>query len=293
MQNAMDFEGMMRMLSALPLWVKQIIYTQLRIDLETTLSKRTLDMFGPDDLLQLLVPELTTVGNKELDHPSGYHSQDLLRFLHLCRQKKTIANIAILNYWTLDHTNNCLLQALNHQLVASPKSGTIKATIDYLAGNTRLGEYLVKINRLTMEQLDQALRTQKYIEESMGDKTGIANVLTNLGYIKKEDSEGILFLKEESMKPFEGFNAPSPVNGAAAAPHPTAPVASGVPKTPPVPVHYPRVGAPPPSPHGAPPAAASHQQSAPPLPPPGASGNFSPMPPPDSYPPPPAAPGRR
>ena len=91
MQNAMDFEGMMRMLSALPLWVKQIIYTQLRIDLETTLSKRTLDMFGPDDLLQLLVPELTTVGNKELDHPSGYHSQDLLRFLHLCRQKKTIA----------------------------------------------------------------------------------------------------------------------------------------------------------------------------------------------------------
>ena len=37
----------------------------------------------------------------------------------------------------------------------------------------------------------------------MGEQTGIADVLINLGYIKREDSEAILFLKEESRKPFQ------------------------------------------------------------------------------------------
>ena len=61
-----------------------------------------------------------------------------------------------------------------------------------LAGRTRLGEYLVKINRLSIEQLDQALRTQRYIEESMGERTGIANVLINLPMVGDERYTGIM-----------------------------------------------------------------------------------------------------
>ena len=54
------------------------------------------------------------------------------------------------------------------------------------------------MGRISVEQLDQALRTQQYIEESMHEHTGIANILINLGYITRQDTEGILFLKEES-----------------------------------------------------------------------------------------------
>ncbi len=212
------FDTLMQQLGSLPLWVKQVIYAQLRYELEATLSKSTLEAFGPEHTLQLWVPELTRSGQMELDRPSGQHEQGVLRLLHLARYKKNVVNMTILNNWSLEQCAIYLLTAVEKQLVSPSRSTIIMATVEYLANRTRLGEYLVKINRLSIEQLDQALRTQKYIEESMGERTGIANVLINLGYIKKEDSEGILFLKEESRKVFEGIQGLSP----SAVPNPQA-----------------------------------------------------------------------
>lgn len=200
------FDNMMQQLSGLPLWVKQVIYAQLRGELETSLSKATLEAFGPEHTLQLWVPELTRQGLQELERPSGQVEQGILRLLHLSRFKKNVLSITILNNWSLEHCSIFLLQAVAKELISPPRSMPISGTLDYLAGHIRLGEYLVKINRLTIEQLDQALRTQRAIEEAMGERTGIANILINLGYIKKEDSEAILFLKEESKKVFPGLN---------------------------------------------------------------------------------------
>lgn len=199
------FDTMMQQLSGLPLWVKQVIYAQLRSELESILSKATLEAFGPEHTLQLWIPEITHHGIQELEKPTGLIEQGILRLLHLSRFKKNVLSITILNNWSLEQASIFLLQAIDKELISPPRSMIIIGTIDYLASRTRLGEYLVKINRLTIEQLDQALRTQRAIEEAMGERTGIANVLINLGYIKKEDSEAILFLKEESKKPFPGL----------------------------------------------------------------------------------------
>jgi hypothetical protein len=199
------FDTLMQQLGSLPLWVKQVIYAQLRYELETTMSKSTIEAFGPEHTLQLWVPELTRTGATELERPTGQYEQGILRLLHLIRYRRNVVNITILNNWSLEQCCIFLMQGIEKELIVPPRSSIINATIEYLAGRTRLGEYLVKINRLTIEQLDQALRTQKYIEQSMDERTGIGNVLINLGYIKKEDSEGILFLKQESRKPFQGL----------------------------------------------------------------------------------------
>ncbi len=198
-----SFDFFIQQIRVMPLWVKQVIYAMLRLELESTLSKRTLDTFGYDDLMQLMVPEVTPLGQRELDQPNTQTSQGVLKLLQMAKHQKTVINIAIANSWTLEQCAVYLKEALDKQFINPPKSPVIRGTIDYLAGHTRLGEYLVKINRLTVEQLDQALRTQKYIEESMGERTGIANVLINLGFIHKVDSESILFLKEESKKPYQ------------------------------------------------------------------------------------------
>lgn len=200
-----QFDDLMVQLSALPLWVKQVIYAQMRQDLEATLSSQTLEAFGPEHTLQLWIPELTHLAHQELEKRSGQVDQSTLKMLYLARLNKNVLTITILNGWSLEQAAIFLLQAIQKELVAPPRSLVISGTIDYLAGRIRLGEYLVKINRLSLEQLDQGLRTQKAIEEAMGERTGIANVLINLGYIKKEDSEAILFLKNESKKPFPGL----------------------------------------------------------------------------------------
>jgi hypothetical protein len=197
------FDHLIQQLGSFPLWMKQVIYAQMKHDLESSMSKATLDAFSPEHTLQLWVPELTRQGQLELEKPTGQFEQGVLRLLYLTRFQKNVVNITILNNWSLEQTSQYLLQVISHELVVPPKSAVIMGTVEYLAGKTRLGEYLVKINRLTVEQLDQALRTQKAIQDAMGERTGIANVLINLGYIKREDSEGILFLKEESKKAFQ------------------------------------------------------------------------------------------
>lgn len=198
------FETLMRELSTLPMWIKQVIYAQLKLELEATMSKATLDTYDVENMLQLWLPDITRGGFQELERPTGTASQGLMKILHFSRFKKSVVNITILNNWSLEQCAIYLREGLDKELINRPKSGVILATIDYLAGKTRLGEYLVNINRVNPAELDQALRTQKYIQESMGERTGIANVLINLGYIHKQDSEGILFLKEESKKPYQG-----------------------------------------------------------------------------------------
>ena len=197
------FDLLMQQLGELPLWIKQVIYAQLRLELETTLSKATLDAFGPEHTLQLWIPELTHSGQHELERPSGMHDQNTLRLLHLCRFKKDVVFITILNNWSLEECAQILYYAIAKELILPPRSVIINSTIQFILGHIRLGEYLVKIERLTVEQLEQALHTQRAIEEAMGERTGIANVLINLGYIRKEDSEAILFLKEESKRNFQ------------------------------------------------------------------------------------------
>ena len=182
------FDTLMHQLSALPLWIKQVIYIQLRHDLEVALSRDTLKAFGPEHTLQLWIPELTRQGVAVLEDPDGRCEPDVMRLLRLVRLKRNVLSITILNNWSLEHSVHCLLRTIESQYVSPPRSVPMSGTIDYLAGRIRLGEYLVKINRISIEQLDQGLRTQRAIAEAMGEQTGIADVLINLGYIKREDS---------------------------------------------------------------------------------------------------------
>ena len=69
-----------------------------------------------------------------------------------------------------------------------------------MSGKIRLGEYFVKTNRINIEQLDEALRNQKQTEEAFGDRPGLAEILVNLNFLSKNDTEGILLLKEDCGK---------------------------------------------------------------------------------------------
>lgn len=200
------FDVLMKQLSTLPLWVKQVIYAQLQRELEISLSYTTLQTFTPEHTLQLWVPELNRHGVLEMEKHDQRPPAPVLKLLHWVRHHKNIITITIMNQWSLGECSDALAQAIDLRLIEPPVSMAVAGTIDYMAGRIRLGEYLVKISRLNIDQLDQALRTQRAIQEAMGERVGIANVLINLGYIKKEDSESILFLKEESRKAFHIAN---------------------------------------------------------------------------------------
>ena len=196
------FDLLMQQVSILPLWAKQVLYAMLQQELKASLSQSTLLSFSSEHMMQLWIPEVNRQAVAEYEKRQEALPGPLMRIMQMTRYKKTVVAMTVLSRWSLAQCAEVLALGLEKDVFVQPPSAIITATVNYLAGRTRLGEYLVQINRLTVEQLDQALRTQKTIEQSMGERVGIASVLINLGYIKKEDSESILFLKEESKKHF-------------------------------------------------------------------------------------------
>lgn len=185
----------------LPLWVKQVIYLELHKDLVEYFTNESLKSLTPEDTLAFYVPKVTAEGDQAL---LGMND-DIGKLLRDSKQGYTILDICLKHSLSLESCCSHVLEAIQSQWIHTPDSVKAMGTIEYMANNIRLGEYLVKMGRITKEQLEQALRTQQYIKEALQDHTGIANILINLGYITRQDTEGILFLKQESKKPLENL----------------------------------------------------------------------------------------
>ncbi|OGI03075.1 MAG: hypothetical protein A2Y25_10205 [Candidatus Melainabacteria bacterium GWF2_37_15] len=197
------FKLLIKEIFNLPVWIKQIIYIELKEEFDASPMKTYLNFVNKDTCLQLYVPKLTYAGKKELEKKSGKYSEETYNILEGAFQEHSIIETAIANNWSLFGCSKHFVNAINCELIVAPISPVIKGTALYMAGQIRLGEYFVKINKINIEQLDEALRTQKYMEDSIGDKPGLADVLVQLGFLTKEDTEGILLLKKDCLKYYE------------------------------------------------------------------------------------------
>lgn len=190
---------MMNQLKALPLWVKQVLYIGLQTEFRSYFASESLLDISQEDTLSLFIPQTTTKA-AECDNPTSLDPA-LRTILQAATQGLTVLDICLNHQWTLEQACLCLHGAIEENWIHPPESPKAYATLEYIASKIRLGEYLVKMGCITPQQLDQSLRTQIYIKEAMNEHTGIANIMINLGYITRKDTESILFLKEESKKP--------------------------------------------------------------------------------------------
>ena len=188
---------------SLPVWIKQIIYLELKQEFESSERKGYFRSITKDTCFQLYIPKLTYAGRKEIEKRTGKFSEETYNLLEGAFQELSIVEIAISNDWNFYECSKHFLEAIDQDLIANPTSPVIKGTALYMAGRIRLGEYFVKISKITMEQLDEALRNQKYIENSMGDSPGLADILIDLGFLTKQDTEEILFLKKDCQEYFK------------------------------------------------------------------------------------------
>jgi hypothetical protein len=194
-------EKLFNELMRLPLWVKLVFYVDLRKDLAQYLSGPTLEQLTADEPIALYVPILTQTG--EVFLTAGEVYPNLKALLADCQLRLSILDICLRHEWSLESVCQLLLEAFERKFILAPPSVKVHSSIEYLAGSTRLGEYLLKLGLIKSDELDQALRAQKYIDEAMSDHTHLANILINLGYVTRRDCETILLLKEESQRPIQ------------------------------------------------------------------------------------------
>jgi hypothetical protein len=200
--DALEFEFIMSQLNTLPLWVKQALYLQFGRELEKAFTLLNIGEQSDEDILQFHIPQVTALGNAAAKQRDGQFSDELILLLKLAQQGKNVMNLCAAAQWSLAQTCQLMMEAIDKQLMLPPQSTKSYGSMAYLSGRIRLGEYLVQIGRITLEQLDEALRAQHYISEVLGEKAKLADILINLGTIKKRECESILFLKEESKKTF-------------------------------------------------------------------------------------------
>lgn len=189
-------------ITELPLWIKQIFYIELKEELESAVTKNILDLIHKDNCVQLYLPKITFEGKKEIESKSGNFPPYIYDLLESISKGKNIIEISVENNWCLVETSSYFINAVNSGLIQNPEISGIQGSFLYLSGHIRIGEYFVKLGKITIEKLDDALRIQKYLEEATDDKMGLREVLINFGFVTKEDVDGILLLKEEGKKRF-------------------------------------------------------------------------------------------
>jgi hypothetical protein len=204
-QRAEKLASVLAEMEKLPLWVQQVIYTDLKLHLEKNVTLRTLSSFTRENFLQLWTPNLTQRGVINLQQNAGQMASDVIKLLYAIRKYDNVAMMCARYEWSLQNACHAIIEALREEFIEPPESRVLEASLRFLGDEIRIGEYLVLVGRVDAAQLDQALQTQQYIESAMGERTRIADIMVRLELVTHEDVESILFLKEESTKAFQLF----------------------------------------------------------------------------------------
>lgn len=192
-------------LLVMPNWVKQYVYVVLRDDLRKSFDIDKLDKKQSKELIHLYVPTPTAYANRIIQRR---FNQNVISFNITAKEKqflqsvglnKTLIDICNDNKWSLLRCSKVLVNCIDKGYIEGIENFHVYNTVYYLAGRIRLGEYLLRMNKLSLEQVDRALYAQKEIEDKFGQKTKIGELMVNLGFINNSDKNEILQMKDNSV----------------------------------------------------------------------------------------------
>lgn len=185
-----------------PLWVQEVVVMDIKKNLEDKLPGST-SVFSENDIYPLYVPEITFKGKKEIETHDHNLDFNVYRLLDNIAQGMRIADITLNNFWTLEQTSCYLAVCIKNELIKNPPNPIISAAVFYLGNDIRLGEYVKRIDKIDVSNLDDVLRKQKvHNEENPDAKMKIGEVLVHMGYVANNDIDKIINLKEEAKKRF-------------------------------------------------------------------------------------------
>lgn len=201
------FENLLNIVKGLPEWILEALFIELMNILKEKYSiKKFLDT-DRMDVLQLYVPELTEYGlmiiqradKKKL--PEGI-DKNLVLFLQTVEESRNIVDICIQNHWTLEQCSMITFKSLERNFIKHTITPALYNVISYISGNLKIGEFLIRKNKLDDNTLEYALKMQDQMFSSFGEKNKIVEILVNMGKVKQEEVIDYLNLKESSKNYF-------------------------------------------------------------------------------------------
>lgn len=196
-----QFSNLIQRLTSLPLWVKQAVYCEIKADLAECSDIDLLDSIETK-IIQLFRPKLTGNAVKLVSNNSSLTNIDKLDVNHKAFIKSAYNNLNLLeisqvNNWSFKQSCNILLDLIDESFVDKIDDNKTYNFILFITNRIRLGEFLVRTNRLTTDRLDKALYTKKCADEL---NTGLSfkDVLVNLNYLSLKEVNNISSIKESA-----------------------------------------------------------------------------------------------
>lgn len=208
------FKNLVNNITNKPYWVKQALFLELRDDIKRMTSIELLEAIDKNDLLQLYAPKTSSLGQKLINEPSFAASMNLSPMaLSLIKQadgNKNVIDLCYDNKWPLKLFAQLIIEADSKGIIEEIRSKQILFIFKYIAEEISLSDLLVKLNKITIEQLSHASYTLNQSQSAFDslESTSIEEVLVRLNYIDKEKLNSLLVLKQASEIVFEGSNDP-------------------------------------------------------------------------------------
>lgn len=187
-------------LKEFPLWIKQVIFLHLYEDLQSLLSEDFINR-KEEDLLHLYVPILSYVGKSELEERQKGFEPNMYLFMEDLDEGLSIMEIALNRFWTLEEVCKLFMTAMDADMIKAPVPVKIVAMAGFMSGRFRTGEYFKRVGKINVDQLEMTIRKQKELTAA-GQKSKIAQVMIDLGYITEKDTVSLITIKEEARKRF-------------------------------------------------------------------------------------------
>ena len=200
MQNNLDM--LLNTIFDAPVWVQEVIYLDIKQKLKEQLASVTM----PDTngvIYPVYIPELTFKGKKELETHDNNLDFNIYKYLAAAAQNIRVIDITLNNFWTLEESSRYLAECIKREFIKAPADLVLSASIFYLAGEIRIGEYVKRLNKINVEELDNVLRQQKqHNQENPNAKLKAGEIMISMGYVANKDIDKILYTKEEAKKRF-------------------------------------------------------------------------------------------
>ena len=195
-------ENITNTIYAAPLWIQEVIFIDMKKNLEIKYPGLTSPP-NEDEVYPAFVPQITFKGKKELESHEHNFDENIYKFLKSTTENIRILDITLNNFWTLEQTSEAFIFCAKNELVKEPENIIIWALALYLGNDIRLGEYVKKINKININELDEILRKQKTINTANpAQPKRIGEILIDFGFVAQNDINKIIHIKEEAKKRF-------------------------------------------------------------------------------------------
>ncbi len=187
-----------------PIWVQEVIFIDMKKKLEERYPGLT-SQPNESDVYPCFVPEITVKGRQELQTKSlqGTHGINLYKCLNSLTNSLRVIDVTLNNFWTLEETSEALVTCLKQEYIREPENLLVSSAILYLGNEIRLGEYVKRLNKINMNQLDDVLQKQRqYNDEHPENKKKIGEMLIDMGFVANNDIDKIIQIKDESKRRF-------------------------------------------------------------------------------------------